>query len=343
VQIQSTAAAPPEWDAYVAAHPSTTAYHKAAAVAVGTSAFGLRSTYIFARDASGRLLGVLPIVEQSSVLFGRFHVSVPFFTYGGVLADDPQISSALVVHASELARSRRAAHLELRHTAHLPELGLSERNDKVSMVLPLPESEAALGKQLGSKLRSQVRRAERERPEIVWGGAELVPDFYRVFAPVMHELGTPVYPLRFFQETCRALKDCLSIIAIRVRARTEAAAVLVRHGERIEVPWAAASASAKSSAINMRLYWEMLHESVRRGAHAFDFGRSTRDSGTFRFKAQWGAQPWQLHWHYWLRSGGELPQLNHSNPKYQLAAALWRKMPLWCANRLGPHIVRNLP
>ena len=56
-----------------------------------------------------------------------------------------------------------------------------------------------------------------------------------------------------------------------------------------------------------------------------------------------GAEPVQLHWHYWLANGGELPKLNHSNPKYARAAALWRRMPLWCANLVGPRIARYLP
>jgi hypothetical protein len=119
--------------------------------------------------------------------------------------------------------------------------------------------------------------------------------------------------------------------------------VLVRHGNRIEVPWAACTETGKRGAINMRLYWEMLQYGVRERAEKFDFGRSAPDSGTYKFKAQWGAQPVQLHWHYWLPNGAQLPRLNHSNPKYALAASMWRKMPLWCANLIGPHIVRNLP
>ena len=93
----------------------------------------------------------------------------------------------------------------------------------------------------------------------------------------------------------------------------------------------------------MRMYREMLKRSVESGASEFDFGRSTADSGTYRFKSQWGAVPRQLHWHYCLAPGDALPQLNHSNPKYARAAAIWRSMPLWCANLIGPRISRHLP
>lgn len=343
MRISIAATAPAGWDEFVLEHPQASACHRAAAVAIGQRAFGLETFYLSAADDAGRLTGVLPLVEQSSVIFGRFLSSIPFFTYGGVLARDPQVAAALAARAGELARERRAKHVELRHDAPLAGLGFAERLDKLSMVLPLPADEAALSRQLGSKLRSQIKRAERENPEILWGGAELLGDFYQVFARSMHELGTPVYPRRFFDVTLEALRDVLEVLVVRVRGRAEAAAMMIRHGDRIEVPWAACSPEGKRGALNMRMYWEMLRRCVAQGARAFDFGRSTLDSGTYRFKAQWGAKPLQLHWYYWLPEGAELPRLNHSNPKYELAARVWRRMPLWSANLIGPWVARNLP
>jgi serine/alanine adding enzyme len=343
VRISITPAAPPEWDEFVGRHPQATAYHRAAAVEIGRRAFGLETFYLSATDGTGRLTGVLPLVEQSSLLFGRFLSSVPFFTYGGILASDPQAAAALADAAGALGRERGAKHVELRHSAPLPRLTLADRTDKVSMVLPLPADEGALSKQLGSKLRSQIKRAEREEPTIHWGGPELLADFYQVFAPAMHDLGTPVYPRRFFDCTLAAMSGAIDVLVIRVKGKAEAAAMVIRHGERIEVPWAACSPAGKRAALNMRMYWEMLKFSVAGRATAFDFGRSTVDSGTFRFKAQWGAQPLQLHWYYWLPAGAAIPQLNQSNPKYERAAQLWRRLPLWSANLLGPWLVRNLP
>jgi serine/alanine adding enzyme len=343
VRVEAAPVAPRDWDSYVERHAERSAYHRAAAVSIGASAFGLRTTFLSARDAAGALRGVLPIVEQSSFAFGRFISSVPFFTYGGILADDAGVAQRLAAQAIEIARTRRAKHLELRHTAPGTSLSFAERLDKVSMVLELPATQEALSKQLGSKLRSQIKRAEREQPEVVWGGAELLDEFYGVFAPAMHELGTPVYSKDFFRVAHAAFAGLVSVLVLRAQGEPQAAAILVKHGSRIEVPWAACTPAGKRGALNMRMYWEMLSFAVREGASAFDFGRSTLDSGTFKFKAQWGAKPVQLYWHYWLPEGREVPKLNNSNPKYARAAALWRRMPLWCANLLGPRIVRNLP
>ena len=343
MRIDIDTSPPSDWDSYVVRHANASAYHRANAVEIGKKAFGLEATFLSCRDSQARLKGVLPLVEQSSMVFGRFLVSLPFVTYGGPLADDPETSLELAEGAAAFARDRGVDHLELRTVAPVLSERFARRTDKVSMILSLPESEKQLEKALGTKLRSQIRRAAQEEPEIYWGGPELLPEFYRLFALTMHRLGTPVYPISFFDVVCDALGDQASVLLVRARGVAAAGAVTVCHGDSIEVPWAAATDAAKRTAVNMRLYWEMLRMAIRRGARWFDFGRSSVDSGTYRFKAQWGAQPRQLHWCYWLPPGAAIPRLNHGNPKYAVAAAVWRRMPLWCANAIGPRIARHLP
>ena len=93
----------------------------------------------------------------------------------------------------------------------------------------------------------------------------------------------------------------------------------------------------------MFLYWEVLQRAIRDGFRYFDFGRSTRDAGTYRFKRQWGAQPLQLYWHYWLKEGDELPVLNPSNPKYALMINAWKRLPVSLTRLIGPGIVKYIP
>jgi serine/alanine adding enzyme len=343
MQISTSTDIPAGWDDYVRAHPVGTAYHLGAAVRIGADASGLRCWFLVARSADNQIRGVLPLVEQASLLLGKYLVSVPYFTYGGTLADSDEVSVLLARAAGDLGADRRVAHVELRHQQPIPGLDLGERLDKVSMMLDLPDTEDALSKKLGSKLRSQIKRADREQVEVTWGGAECLPAFYGVFASTMHQLGTPVYSRHFFETFCRALPELSRVLVVRAHGEVQAAAIVVRHGPRLEVPWAACTPEGKRMSINMRLYWEMLKHAISSGAKTFDFGRSSVDAGTYKFKAQWGAQPVQLHWHYWLPAGAPIPKLNHSNPKFALAANLWRRMPLWCANLIGPRIARNLP
>ena len=93
----------------------------------------------------------------------------------------------------------------------------------------------------------------------------------------------------------------------------------------------------------MLLYWTVFKFACDRSFKTFDFGRSTPDEGTYRFKEQWGAKPVPLYWYYWIGKGGELPELNPKNPKYRVAIAMWKKLPVSVTKVVGPSIVRNLP
>ena len=93
----------------------------------------------------------------------------------------------------------------------------------------------------------------------------------------------------------------------------------------------------------MLLYWTVLESVIEQGYKVFDFGRASKDSGSYRFKRQWGAEEQPLTWHYVLNEGSEIPRINPDNPKYRFAMNVWRRLPVPVANILGPQVVKHLP
>jgi FemAB-related protein (PEP-CTERM system-associated) len=220
--------------------------------------------------------------------------------------------------------------------------GLPQRLDKVAMILELADDSDSQLARFSAKLRSQIRRPAKEGFSCRIGGAELLADFYRVYAINMRDLGTPVYPLAFFQAVLREAKRH-AVVVVERSSQPAAAAIVLHHRETVEVPWASSLREHNRFSVNMLLYWRCIEWALAGGARRFDFGRSTRDGGTYRFKLQWGAEPCQLVWHYWMRDAGPVPNLSPSNPKYAAAIACWRHLPLAITNWLGPRIVRYLP
>ena len=241
----------------------------------------------------------------------------------------------------ELAERLGVSHVELRHTSD--RVPLQRRTDKVSLRLPLPADSEELWAQLGSKLRAQVKRPLREGVICEIGHIDLISDFYSVFSVKYRDLGVPVYPKSWFTAILNAFPHESRVFVVRISGKPVAASLLIGFHGTVEVPWASSLRAMDRVGANMYLYWNMLKYAADHEYKTFDFGRSTEDSGTYRFKKQWGATPVQLYWHYWLQGNREIPQLNLGNPKYQLAAAVWRKLPLPVANFLGPRIVKNLP
>lgn len=329
------------WDAFARSTPGGTIYHQLAWRRIISREFGWETHYLSAHGTGG-LEGILPLVRLKSRLFGDFLVSLPYVNYGGSLATTSAADRLLLAAAVELAGTLGVSHMELRERAPR-EPAWPARTEKVGMESVLASTADEHWGSLPSKLRSQVRRPEKEGATTRAGGAELLPQFYAVFARNMRDLGTPVYGRSFFATIAAELPENMEVVIAELEGRPVAAGLLLHFGGRTEIPWASSLRSANRIGVNMLLYWECLKRAIQRGSTVFDFGRSTRDTGTYRFKRQWGAEPVPMYWHYWLRDGGPLPQLNPSNPRYALAISAWQRLPLWVANTLGPHIVRNLP
>lgn len=331
-----------DWDEFVLAQNEASVYHLCGWSLAIKDVFGHKTYFLEVRRDSGGLVGIMPLVWQRSLL-GSFAVSLPCFNYGGALCvNDIEVRHALMGCARELAKSLGCSYLEVRDQVPYPG-DWTTRTDKVSMVLSLPGSRESLAKALGSKLRSQVRRAERENCSARSGSKDLLNDFYDVFSRNMRDLGTPVYPRRFFDALIDRFPDLCRIVVVYRGEQPAAGAFLVNWRSKTEIPWAACRSDAKPLGFNMRLYWEVLCEAISCGSTQFDFGRSTMGSGTYRFKQQWGAEAKQLYWHRWGCAPKDAAVGTEQSRMMRLAVASWRRLPLRVANLLGPIVSPGLP
>jgi FemAB-related protein (PEP-CTERM system-associated) len=330
------------WDRYVLDSPTATGYHLTAWRHVVEEAFGHETVYLMVRDQQRDVRGVLPMVLLDSRLFGRFLVSMPFFNYGGVDAGIPPARDLLLDAAAQEALALRAGHVELRQSEPIA-CTWKSRERKVSMRLPLSQDFQTLMKGFPSKLRSQIRRPQKEGMVAQVGGLELLDQFYGVFSRNMRDLGTPVYGKAFFRAILETFPKETAICSVSWNNNVVAAGLVYAFREVMEIPWASSDRRYDRLSPNMLLYSAVLEYACHQGSKVFDFGRSSVDSGTYRFKQQWGAQPRQLHWYYWLAEGQSIPGLNPDNPKFKAAISVWRHLPLTVTNLLGPHIVKYLP
>lgn len=326
------------WESYVDARGDAAGYHSWRWRQVFAEAFGHEPVYLIAREG-GLITGVLPMVQIKSLLFGRTLTSLPFLNYGGVMADGAEVGQALIDAAQHEAAARRCSHVELRHVdAQFP--GLPCKQHKVSMRL---KTGPGMWEALDRKVRNQIRKAEKSGLTVERGGAALVGDFYDVFARNMRDLGTPVYSRRLFDEVMRVFPDRAQLHVVRLNGQPVAAGLTYRTPQMVQLPWASSLRAYNPLCPNVLLYWDAIQFANDSGAGIFDMGRSTPNEGTFKFKAQWGAEPVPLHWEYQLLQQAELPNVSPANPKYQFAIALWQKLPLAVTLRVGPMIVRAIP
>ncbi len=317
------------------------AYHQLAVDSAIVQSFGLQRLVLLARDEQQQIIGGLPLYLLSSKLFGRFAVSIPYFNYGGPVSRCITVQRALLQQAARLLQTHRLDFIEVRTIA--PGLNAVVSEKKVSMVLELPNSFEQLTVQLGAKLRAQVNKALVHRPQLEIGGIELLDDFYRVFAENMRDLGTPVYAKSWFANLLRVLQQRARLVVVYHQQKPVAVAFLLHHNEVMEVPWASTLRRANPMNMNMWMYQQLLQYSLQQGCRFFDFGRSTKDAPTYRFKKQWGARAYQHYWYTLLPEGAAAAELNPDNTKFKLVIRIWQMLPVWLTKLVGPLIIKNLP
>jgi len=330
----------PHWQEFLAQYPLGTIYHDPRWGQVMRLAYDNHPFYLTARR-HGKITGILQLVAQKSLLFGSHLCSLPYFDASGILAQDDLAMQALTFTARDLIKEQHVQWLELRHLQPTTE-AIPYRCDKVTMHLTLPESQEELWLRLKPKVRNQLRKAQRISLQVVQGAAELINEFYTVYARNMRDLGSPPHSRRFFQLIFQYFPEESRIYSVRLHGKAIAAGFSLRDRDALRVPWAANDWRFKSSNANMLLYWSMLTDGCQATTKYFDFGRSSRNSGTYNFKKQWGAEEVPLFWHFLLAEGQKMPDLTTDSNKYRYLVACWKKLPVWAARCLGPRIIRKL-
>jgi serine/alanine adding enzyme len=304
------------------------------------SGYGHEPLYLTAEDDEGRV-GLLPAFIVRRPFLGTVVSSMPFLDTGGPCSSSDVLAHLLVDRLVREARRVGADAVELRCTERLW-LSSAPRDNKVGMTLSLPADADSLWRSLDKAVRNQVRKAERAGLSVEFGGLENLPCFYDIFAARMRDLGSPVHASRFLGAVVESFGDRARIALVRKGTTPIGGLVALAFKDRLFVPWATCLTEYFALCPNMLMYWETLRRACGEGVRSFDFGRSSRDSGTYRFKRQWGAEERPLFW-YTIPVGARGTTDTPTEGKTAaLASRVWQRLPVSVTRRLGPPIRKYL-
>jgi serine/alanine adding enzyme len=325
------------WNAFVESCPEGSTFHRWEWRDVYRECYGHETPYL-AATRHGSIVGVLPLVRVRSLLFGHFLVSLPFVSYGGPLGD-AEAQRALSAHAASIAKGAKLVELRSR----LPidtDLRLSTRKITVVRDLVAGDYDATF-KTFDSKLRSQIRRAEREGLSVRFGHDQGAA-FHRVFSEHMRDLGSPAHGRRFFDRLAEALGDRAWVGVAYLGEEPVAGGFAIENRAEVEISWASALRRHAKIAPNMALYGSFIRRACERGFAAFNFGRCTPGSGTHKFKRQWGSRDEPLAWYQYSTSGVSAPP-NPDQNVYGTAVKVWQHLPIAITEPLGARLIGGIP
>lgn len=327
------------WEAFVETCPSATFFHRVGWRQVLEEVFAHRTHYLLAQRGAN-IVGVLPLAQVKSRLFGHSLTSLPFAVYGGVASEDAAAVSALHGAAVQLARDLGVSHLELRNR-NAREADWPHQDLYVTFRKPITADDEANLLAIPRKQRAMVRKAIGRN--LVAEVDEGVDRFFAVYADNQQRHGTPPHSKRYFETLQRVFgRDCEVQTVLDPQGRPVSSVLSFYFRDEVLPYYAGDLPAARDLAANDFKYWILMSRAAARGCRVFDYGRSKVGTGSYAFKKNWGFEPAPLAYEFQLFGRDTVPQNNPSNPKYRAFIALWKRLPRPLANALGPHIVRSL-
>jgi FemAB-related protein (PEP-CTERM system-associated) len=329
--------------AFVHDHAEGTPFHLPAWSVAVARGCGQENHYLLAEGGNGQLAGVMPLTEMHSPLFGRALVSAAFGVGGGILADNSHVVAELAEAAWTLAVKLSCPVMEVRGGPLPGPEWDADSARYLGFARDLAENDEAELLAIPRKQRADVRKSLETALEIsVGNGASERAEHYAIYAECVRNLGTPVFPSSLFAEVLRELGASADILTVR-HDGVAVSSVLSLYWKGTVYPyWGGGTAAARALRANDRMYFELMRHARERGCTRFDFGRSKTGTGPAAFKKNWGFEPQPLTYYERVAEGAKARDASPANPKYSLQVALWSKLPLAVANRVGPWISRGL-
>jgi FemAB-related protein (PEP-CTERM system-associated) len=321
------------------ATPEATFFHRAGWKTVLERAFGHRTHFLYA-ERNGQIEGILPLAQVKSLLFGNNLSSLPFCVYGGIVATTPEAEAALRQAACDLATRLQVDALEFRN---LHDSGFRLARQEPLRHLPQAHRSRPRGEPQGhpGRQRAMVRKGIDEG--LAGEFADGVDRIYRVYSESVRNLGTPVFSKKYLQVLREVFGNDCDVLMITQAGRDVAGVMNFYFRDQVLPYYGGGIAAARDiRGCNHFMYWDLMRRSAERGYRLFDFGRSKEGTGPYTFKKNYGFTPEPLHYEYFLVKAQDVPNVNPTNPKYQLLIKAWEKLPLPVANTIGPFLARSL-
>lgn len=325
--------------AFIVGHPESTYCHRAEWRGIVESAYGLDTKQISLHRDSECIAVLSAVVMPTLLAREKRAVSQAFCNYGDILVKPGEDQDELRAACLQYLASQGLRKVEVRKKTAAP-----GESDEVTLILELPENADILWRQVGDKVRNQIRKAEKTGLVTRWG-KEQIGELYDIYAANMGRLGTPVHAREFFEAIVAKFGDDADVLTVRLEDKAIGGMLLIKHRDTWADPFASSLPGYQRHNPNMLLYWEALRRACGQGVRFFDFGRSHAGSGTDRFKRQWGALAYPLDYRTYIdgiATDAASTKLYRGSAG-RLVSMAWQKLPQGLQRRLGPKLRRHIP
>ncbi|ELZ44922.1 FemAB-like protein, PEP-CTERM system-associated [Halorubrum coriense DSM 10284] len=306
------------------------------------------TSYHFAAQENGSIVGVLPLIHIESKIFDNHLVSMPYSEYGSTLveADNEEARLALLKRAAALADELQVKYLVLRGDNVVNEASsfgdFDVVNRFVTMEVDTTRSSEEVWNDCDSRFRRGVRKARKEGLEVKKvNGKQGFEQYYNLFVRTMRGHGTPPHSRSFLYNLWSELNDSVDIYLATYEGKAINGKMMVNWNGRKLYRMGVSNHEYRDLNGGSLLMWKAIEDACSGDYSTFDLGRTREGSGVYMYKKSMSPKKvWLDDLLYFPGEEVELPNPNDS--EYEKLQNIWKRLPLRLTELIGPHIRKDL-
>ncbi len=332
-----------DWNKYVLSQKDATIFHLTNWMKVIEETYRHEPIYLYVKDEKDNLRGILPLfyIKSPKFFFGKILASCPFTSFGGIIAENEESKSILLKEAEYYSILRNVNYTEIKNKDEIKKLPENWNTKQLyfTLFLDISQGSESVWKNWRDKTRNDVRKAIKSGITIE-RGKHLLDDFYNIWLIDMKRLGTPPHSKTLFENILKYFPENAEIFAAKLSGKV-VGAILALGINGIFHSYASVSLiDYRKQKPNELLYWNIVQYAIDKKYKYLDFGRSTIDSGTFKFKKHLNGEPIPLHYYYYLNKIKKMPNIHQDNKNFKLLINLWQLLPIKMTELVGPHLIK---
>lgn len=313
--------------------------------------------HYFLNNKEGEIKGIFPFFFVESKRFGNRLISQPFIDFGGPVGEYDSDFIVECLNEIKLNFKESCEYVEVRLNnsvdyykeieENLMSQGFEKDLRRQQFILDLTNEEELWGG-FDRITRKAIKKAEKSELKIrEINGKEELKFFYELYIKSMRNFGTPQHSLDYFEYLLKSDKIFKGLNCWKDGKLISS--LIILHSENYA--YAAYNFSEPEYLKyqpNDLLYWEIIKWAIKSKIKKFDFGQveanapeGSHAAGIFKFKNKWGGKLYDRPYFYYYFSN-QSKKVENKRDKYAFATKLWKKLPLFILNIVGPKICAQL-
>lgn len=305
-----------------------------------------------AAEVNGKIVGILPFVQFSTLLFGRKIVSFPFADMGGfcTVSEADVVPRGLVRELIKVAQRCNVDFIEFRsfqeNANNLIDMGFHEGFQAFSYRLNTSVPYDVIWKKYNKKIRHNIRKMKKLGLKIREAQYKSdIDKYYRIYLERMKDFGTPPAPLAYWKNMWDMFypKRMMKLIFTVLDDRAIAGFVVLFFKRKLYfVLNVSLKRFWKYYGLNELLFDWYIQYACENGYEQVDFGRTRKGTGVQKFKEKgWGVERIPLCTYYLFLQGKMKNPLEMALDTNNLYSRVWRRfVPTFLTPTFG-HFIRK--